>query len=636
MISRRGSLAFVALSLAAACGTQNGAGFDGGLGSGDDAGNLSDDASSSASADGGTFVAGDGGGTSDCTACSSDLHQVLDCTTHQVLATCPSDEGCAANGQCVSPCASAAANQSSIGCEYYALNPDAFSSVPDNPLQSGSRAGGCFAAFVANTWTTSVTVSVGFGDQALDVSHSLYLPQGSGLGLSYVPVSGGTIPPNQVAILFLAHFHDEGSDAGGNLLLGADGGFNFGPGPSDETPCPAGVTPAYTVADAAVHGTGMGHAFHITTTAPVVAYDIYPYGGASSYVSSATLLLPTSVWNTNYVAVSAYQGEDSSSGEKVDSNVAFVASQDDTTVTINPSAAVVGGNGVAPADAGAPQSYVLNQGESLQLEQLADLTGSAVQADKPIGAWGGHWCMFVPFEPSSDFVSACDGAHQQIPPVKALGSEYVAVRYRDRLGSNGAGETVPWRLMGMVDDTTLTYEPSAPSGAPSTLSRGQVVEFMSSGPFVVESQDDSHPFYAAEHMTGGSLANGLGDPETANVVPSQQWLDDYTFFTDPTYAETNLVVVRAAGGPGVSLDCASGPLAGWQAVGTRYEYTRIDVQRHGAKVGNCDNGRHEMTSKAPFGLTVWGFDQYVSYAYPAGASVKPINHVVVPVVPIPR
>jgi len=49
-----------------------------------------------------------------------------------------------------------------------------------------------------------------------------------------------------------------------------------------------------------------------------------------------------------------------------------------------------------------------------------------------------------------------------------------------------------------------------------------------------------------------------------------------------------------------------------------------------------------MWSEAPFGVTVWGwgssaslgfFTEYVSYAYPAGESVKPINTVVVPPVP---
>ena len=54
--------------------------------------------------------------------------------------------------------------------------------------------------------------------------------------------------------------------------------------------------------------------------------------------------------------------------------------------------------------------------------------------------------------------------------------------------------------------------------------------------------------------------------------------------------------------------------------------------------GECDNGRHEMKSAGNFGVTVWGWGsaesnpfstQYVSYAYPAGASVQPINDVVV-------
>lgn len=49
-----------------------------------------------------------------------------------------------------------------------------------------------------------------------------------------------------------------------------------------------------------------------------------------------------------------------------------------------------------------------------------------------------------------------------------------------------------------------------------------------------------------------------------------------------------------------------------------------------------------MKSDGTFGLTVWGWgsaasggfsSQAVSYAYPAGASVKPINTVVVPATP---
>ena len=72
-----------------------------------------------------------------------------------------------------------------------------------------------------------------------------------------------------------------------------------------------------------------------------------------------------------------------------------------------------------------------------------------------------------------------------------------------------------------------------------------------------------------------------------------------------------------------------------------HEFTRIDlVTGNFQDVGNCSNGRHVIESEAPFGVTVWGWGGYstfstgyVSYAYPAGASVQPINEVVVPPTP---
>jgi hypothetical protein len=319
-------------------------------------------------------------------------------------------------------------------------------------------------------------------------------------------------------------------------------------------------------------------------------------------------------------------------------------------VTLSPTADVVGGSGVAPAAKGTPTTYTLDKGQFLQIEQDAELTGTPIQTTKPVGVWGGNLCMNIPVG-----YQACDSAHQQLPPVRALGHEYAAVRPRDRY--DGHVETPPWRIVGAVDGTVLTYAPSMPPGAPTTLNGRQVVEFTASDPFVVTSQDDKHPFYMAGYMTGCEAYwwdhphDCRGDPEFVNVVPPDQFLSSYVFFTDPTYPETHLVVVRAKGPAGfadVTLDC-TGPLGGWTAVGS-YEYTRVDLVRHDfAKQGTCDNGRHEIKSGAPFGVTVWGwgnaetgndvsplwgiFTQAVSYAYPAGASIKPLSTLVVPPTP---
>src|SRR5262249_20128003 len=154
-----------------------------------------------------------------------------------------------------------------------------------------------------------------------------------------------------------------------------------------------------------------------------------------------------------------------------------------------------------------------------------------------VGVWGGATCLSI--DVTAD---ACDSAHQQIPPVRALGYRYAAVRYRNRYA--GQEETVPWRIIGGGDGTTPAYPPSTPPNAPTTLALGQVAEFDAPGPFFVQSQDANHPFYMSAHMTGwstvaGSSLDHRGDPEFVNIIPPEQYFSSYTFFTDPTYPETN-------------------------------------------------------------------------------------------------
>ncbi len=550
---------------------------------------------------GGGDGGGDGGGCS--VTCSSDLHSVIDCHGN-VVKTCPDNQGCGAGGQCVDACESAKDNKSTIGCDYYSVDPDI---IPEGQ-------GGCFAAYIANTWNGPVDITVQRNGTTLPVSQFARIPKGNGQSITYQPLPNNQLPAGDVAILFLAY-----------------AGF---------VACPAGITAGYTAGPAEVNGTGMGSAFHITTSRPVVAYDIFPYGGGQSAATSATLLLPTTAWGTNYIGVNAYRQSQIAVGAAPSMDI--VAQQDGTQVTISPTAAIVGGGGVAATGKGVPHTYNLSKGQILQFTQPAELTGSPIQSNYPIGLWGAASCLNIDVTDS-----ACDSAHQQIPPVNALGHEYVAVRYRNRI-DNGPEETPPWRIVGAVDGTKLTYEPAIPTGAPSTLQSGQVAEFKSAGPFVVKSQDDKHPFYISAHMTGGGNFGGIGDPEFVNVIPPQEYLDSYVFFTDPTYSETDLVVVREKDKNNtfqdVNLDCA-GNLTGWKAADSsgKYQYTRIDLVRHNfAKQGNCDNGRHFIKSNAPFGLTVWGWGSlettgfstaYVSYAYPAGASIQPINTVVVPPVP---
>jgi hypothetical protein len=619
--SAAGFLALAIVVHIVSCGGKGGdpgfpvGGADGGSGIGD-----ARAASSSSGADVGAFGDDGGGLHPGCNLkCSADLHSVVDCNGN-VVTQCPADQGCSGS-TCVPACASADANKSTFGCEFYAVDPDVISVLPG---LSGPPQGACFALFIANTWTSAVNITADWAGKPVNVATAAVIPNGSGTSLTYTPLGGTSLQPGQVAILFLSQAP--------NLTS---------PQPELKFTCPTGVTPAFAQ-DGSVRGTSLGKSFHVKTDRPVVAYDMFPFGGGQSAATSATLLVPTSAWDTNYIAVNAY-GKDVLVAQ-AQPFVEIVASEPNTTVTISPVAAIVGGTGVPAAPKGQPTKYTLaNAGDYVQFEQDAELTGSPILADKPVGVWGGATCLNIDVN-----TCCCDSAHQQLFPVKTLGNEYVAARYRDRI--TGTAESTPWRIVGAVAGTTLTYEPAAPNGAPTSLGVGQVGQFSTIAPFIVRSQDDQHPFYMSAHMTGANTVDpsqvyGRGDPEFVNLIPPGEWLSSYVFFTDPTYPETNLVVTRAKGPGGfvdVGLDCL-GSLTGWLPIGSsgQYQYTRVDLSTGNFQaVGQCNNGRHEIRSNAPFGLTVWGwgseatagsfYTQYVSYAYPAGASVQPINTVIVP------
>jgi hypothetical protein len=244
--------------------------------------------------------------------CSADLHRVLDCND-VVQKTCPPEQGCGPGGTCVAPCESATANKSTIGCDFYSVIPG-----PEYETR-----GGCFAAALANTWTTPVTITAAWGSTSADGATIARVPVGQGTSIVYQPLSGGKLQPGELGLVFLAQYNS------GDIF---------------HVPCPSG-TVSLVNGPTEINGTGYGTAFHITTDRPVVAYDIFPWGGASSFVTSATLLVPTPSWGDNIIAVDAYQANPSLAFVNGYPHLQIVAAADNTAVTIAPTSAIAGGGG---------------------------------------------------------------------------------------------------------------------------------------------------------------------------------------------------------------------------------------------------------------------------------------------------
>ncbi len=526
--------------------------------------------------------------------CSANGQSVLGCND-AVVQQCTGTQACDPVAiTCVEGCAAAVSRKTSVGCDFYATNMEATVSTPGSGL--------CFAAFVVNASNAPAHLSVALAGTQLPVASFTRIASGMGPSLSYSAYDAiAGVPPGGAAILFLA-------------------GKN-----TSDVPCP--VTTAQDLGTM-ISGTGVGSSFEITTDNPISVFQMNPFGGGNAYVAGASLLLPTTSWGTNYLVATA-------SPSNVTGLPSFnVVASGPGALTLRAPVAIAGG-GVLPAGlANAPYVFSLTPGQQAQFSQSVDLTGSVIQAAKPIGVMAGNACMQVPVG-----TAYCDHGEQMLPPVSALGSQYVAVMFRPRV----PGDQAIWRAVGVVDGTTLTYSTPVP-GAPATLSAGQAVEFPAGQAFTMASQDSSHPFLLFAQMTGSGLSSlpslaSYGDPDTVVVVPPTQFLSRYSFYVDPTYPEANLVIVRGKNASqtfdDVTLDCA-GVLTGWQAVG-EYQWTRIDLVRHNfAPQGSCAAGAHTMTSASPFGVTVWGwgspetttFTRNVSYGYPAGMGVAPINSVV--------
>lgn len=539
--------------------------------------------------------------TANClTQCAPDGRALVDCRG-EVVTACDAYSTCVDN-VCKPGCEVADSNQSSVGCEYFAAKPSAFFFGEEGAKNDGS----CYAVMVANTWDAPVELQVEYDGQTIPSSY-FRIPRGQGSDIHYELLPEGKLPSNELAVLFLAMEPTPPISSEGMTLY---------------VPCPETVG-AGVLESAAVRGSGKGQMFHIRSSAPVTAYDIYPYGGAKSFFPSASLLLPTSAWGTEGLAADGYHTSQLQAGGGAGTWFQVLASQDDTHVKIRPTLDLQSVGGAPVVKAGDVGEYLLQRGEFLQFAAVLDADGTGVEADKPVGLAGGAACMLIP-----EGRGYCDTLHQNIPPSRLLGHEYVATRYRDR--EPAEPEVTPWLVMAVADDTVLTYDPPVPT-APTTLKRGESKEFFAPGPFVVRTQDDAHPIYVVSYMTGGSLVStDMGDPEMVNVIPVGQYLSKYLFLTDPTYGNTNLVFTRGAVEgkfEDVELDCL-GMVQGWQKVGnSNYEVAYVDIVKNGGTVGSCDNGVHRASSKNPFALTVWGWDKTASYGFPAGMGTKTLNQV---------
>jgi hypothetical protein len=140
-------------------------------------------------------------------------------------------------------------------------------------------------------------------------------------------------------------------------------------------------------------------------------------------------------------------------------------------------------------------------------------------------------------------------------------------------------------------------------------------------------------------------AQPAGDPAFILLPPVEQYRSEYIFLVPDDYA-FDYLMIAAPSDARVFLDgspiddfpqCTRKLIAPLPVEGQEVDFSSIVcslsdpiVSMEGARVvvdegDQSNDGVHRLTSDRPVGLTVYGFDAFVSYGYPGGTDLRAIN-----------
>ncbi len=539
----------------------------------------------------------------------------LDGTGFDITSDCDASGLTCLAGLCVNPCASDLKSNTNVGCDYYAVDLDN-ALVPAAGGKVYDAQNSQFSVIVSNTKESDALVTVTTGD---------------GKAAKY------KVLPNALKIINLPD-------------------------------------PLWKISPLNQDGTSLNaKAYRIQSSVPIVAYQFNPLQNFDVFSNDASLLLPSNAVGKEYWVMTRQQTHAALRGY-----LTIVAvTNGDTTVDVLVTAKTLAGSGaLQPIPAGpwtGLKKFFLKKGEVLNIEtdqNGADLTGSYIKADKPIAVFGGseasnapdtNKCVKAPGAAKGTCqyqgwdcvgnedcpVTCCaDHLEEQLFPVSAWGKTYIASKLKPR-----GKEKDVWRVLASTDGTVVQTNP--PQAPIPTLNQGQWFEFESDQDFVIVA---NKPIQVGQFMASSHAPNPnndmctttygqqklcttmnsqfkakiacqkhadcpnvqeetdakIGDPAFMLTLASDQFLDDYVFLVPNKYTENYVNVVAPMDVGALTLDGQPVPASAFaQIPGVPWRVARLPISQ----------GAHRLKAGKPVALYVYGWADYVSYAYPGGAKV---------------
>lgn len=336
----------------------------------------------------------------------------------------------------------------------------------------------------------------------------------------------------------------------------------------------------------------LGMAMVVQSASPISGYFL----NRRTTSTDMTYLLDVPALGTNYRVLGWHQ----SFGVI---QMSITATQDGTTATITPAAALSSGQA-----ADVPFAVSLNAGQSVIYNAPSgnDLSGTQITANKPLAVFSGATCSQVPVG-----IVACDHLFTQLPSVNHWASEYIVP---ETALTGSAGNLV--RILAATDNTQVTVN----GVVVATLNEGQFHEIaVAHDLHIIASQ----PVLVGQYLKGVE-ATGYGDPAFTYIAGANQTLRDYAFTVPTSLAPfqenfLNLAVPTAAL-DSLMLNDVAVDTSGFTPVGTSgYSTGRVPVAL----------GPGRIQASVPFVATMAGFTDADSYltilgtSYSSGGSPNP-------------
>jgi hypothetical protein len=114
----------------------------------------------------------------------------------------------------------------------------------------------------------------------------------------------------------------------------------------------------------------------------------------------------------------------------------------------------------------------------------------------------------------------------------------------------------------------------------------------------------------------GCYCEAIGDPALTLAISSEQFVDTYVFLTPDSYLEDYLNVIAPSDAGKVVLDDVQIDPA---------KFTPIGMSGYGVYRTPLNDGIHKIWSDKRIGISVYGYDNDVSYAYPGGMGLVELD-----------